>query len=111
MTKLLWAPGAFEIPLFVKMVASQKKFQAILALGVILQGETAHAALIGQCVTNALQNLALEFNIPIIHEVLLLETEAQAQERCFGQEKNRGVEAARAAVSSARVVRELIPKI
>ena len=108
--RLVWAPGAFEIPLMVKLVAAQKKVNAILALGVVLQGETAHAALITQSVTSALLDLSLTSGIPVINEVLLLQDEKQAQARCLGTEINRGVEAARAAIAAARTVRELTPK-
>lgn len=108
--RVVWAPGAFEIPLLVKMLAAQKKLHAILALGVVLQGETAHAALIAQNVTSALMSISLESGIPVINEVLLLENEEQARARCLGTEINRGVEAARAAAATARTVRELAPK-
>jgi 6,7-dimethyl-8-ribityllumazine synthase len=110
-TKLVWTPGAFEIPLVVKMLATQKRFHAILALGVILQGETGHADLIARAVTTALLEISLDYTIPVINEVLLLQNEEQARTRCLGTEINRGVEAARAAVTSARTVRELTPKI
>jgi len=106
-----WVPGSFEIPLAVKLIAQQKRFDVIIALGVILQGETGHADLIAQSVTNSLQNLSLEFNVPIIHEVLLLKNEEQALARCQpGSELNRGVEAARAAVSAGRIIREILLK-
>ena len=107
---LVWATGAFEIPLLTKVVLTQKKHDAVLALGVLLQGETAHAQLVAQSVTTALQNLALEFSIPVINEVLLLENEDQARARCLGLEINRGIEAARAAVATSRTVRELTPR-
>ncbi len=107
---IVWAPGAFEIPLLAKIVASQKKFDAILALGVIMQGDTEHATLIAQSVTNSLQSIALEFQIPVIHEVLLVKNEEQARARCLEPELNRGIEAARAAVSAARTVRSFLPK-
>src|SRR3954471_2968744 len=55
-------PGAFEIPLVVREVALKKNADAIIALGVILEGETAHARLLGQSVTSALQKIALEQN-------------------------------------------------
>lgn len=104
---LIAAPGSFEIPLMVKTVAELDRYQAIIALGVLFQGETAHATLIAQSVTNALLDLSLEFHVPVIHEVLLVENEAQAQARCIDQEINRGIEAARAAVSAARNLREI----
>jgi 6,7-dimethyl-8-ribityllumazine synthase len=104
---LLSAPGSFEIPLLVKLAAEQEKYSAILALGVILQGETSHAVLIGQAVTTALMQISLESRIPVIHEVLLLDNEAQAKARCIDKGHNRGVEAARAAVAAARSVQEI----
>ncbi len=104
---LVRVPGAFEIPLTVKLVAMQKKVDAILALGVVLRGETAHADLVARSVTTALMNLGLELKIPVIHEVLLLDNEEQAKARCLGKKLNRGTEAARAAVSIVRTVNDL----
>ncbi len=103
-------PGSFEIPLAVKLVAMRGSSDVILALGVILQGETSHAELIARSVTGALMNLALEFRIPVIHEVLFLKNEEQAKARCLGVELNRGIEAARAGVSIARTVKQLFSK-
>jgi 6,7-dimethyl-8-ribityllumazine synthase len=108
---LVRVPGSFEIPLAVKLVAMQGKFDAILALGVVLQGETAHADLIARTVSTALMNLALEFQVPVIHEVLLLQNEEQAKARCLGTELNRGMEAARAGVAIARTVGDLLQKV
>ena len=62
-----------------------------------------HADLVATCVTNSLQQLALEYKTPVIHEVILVEDEAQAHVRCLGEEMNRGVEAARAAASMVEV--------
>ena len=103
-------PGAFEIPVVVRELALQKKADAILALGVILQGKTSHAQNLARSVTDALQQIALEYGIPVINGVLSLETEAQAQERCLGSEINRGTEAARAAVEIANVMGDLRAK-
>ncbi|HEX4665497.1 MAG TPA: 6,7-dimethyl-8-ribityllumazine synthase [Chthoniobacterales bacterium] len=100
-------PGAFEIPLIVREVALQKEADAIVALGVILQGETAHAELLGQVVSNALQEISLEHGVPVIHAVLSLKDEAQARRRCLEDEMNRGTEAARAAFEMANLVAEL----
>jgi len=100
-------PGAFEIPVVVRELALQKKADAILALGVILQGKTSHAQNLAHSVTDALQQIALEHGIPVINAVLSLETEAQAEERCLGSEINRGTEAARAAVEVANVMGDL----
>jgi 6,7-dimethyl-8-ribityllumazine synthase len=100
-------PGAFEIPIVVREIALQKKADAILALGVILQGKTSHAQNLARSVTDALQQIAIEHGIPVINAVLSLETEAQAKERCLGSEINRGTEAARAAIEIASVMADL----
>jgi 6,7-dimethyl-8-ribityllumazine synthase len=91
-------PGAFEIPLLVQEIAERGAYNAIIALGVIIQGETQHARLVAEAITPALLDLSLRFRIPIIHEVLLLDNEAQARQRCLEGEINRGTEAARIAV-------------
>ena len=105
--KLVTAPGAFEIPLMVKALAERGGYHAVIALGVIMRGETAHATLIAESVTDALLDISLAHRVPVIHGVLLLDNEEQARVRCLGEELNRGVEAARAAVSAARALREI----
>lgn len=100
-------PGAFEIPVVVREIALKKQARAILALGVILQGKTSHAQNLARSVTDALQQIAIEQGVPVINAVLSLETEAQARERCLGEEINRGTEAARAAVSICEVMGDL----
>ncbi len=104
---LLRVPGAFEIPLAVREVAAQKTAQAIIALGVILEGKTAHAQFLGQAVTQALQQISLECGVPVIHAVLSLKNEAQARKRCLEHEMNRGTEAARAAFEMAGLLAKL----
>jgi len=100
-------PGAFEIPHAIQEAAYLEQADVLIALGVIIQGETAHADLIGRCVTNALQEIALRFRTPVIHEVLLVKDEAQARARTLGKKPNRGTEAARAAVHAASVMASL----
>lgn len=99
-------PGAFEIPVAVQEVAA-RKVDAVIALGVIIRGATMHADLIGSAVTDALQRIALKHRTPVIHEVLLLDDEKQARERCMGEKLNRGTEAARTAARMAEVVNGL----
>jgi len=91
---ILPVPGTFEIPIAAKK-ATLSAADLVLAFGVILQGSTAHADLIAQSVTQQLHQLSLETMIPIIHEVLLVSTTEQANERCLGT-LNRGEEAAAA---------------
>src|SRR5215472_9849643 len=106
-------PGAFEIPVVAKRLAraahsgSGGSLSAIICLGVILRGETVHAAHIGEVVSRALMEIQLAHEIPVIHEVLLLENEAQARVRCLGSKHNRGTEAAQTALAMARVMMDL----
>jgi len=101
-------PGAFEIPVVVNAILRRKATErcaAVICLGVILRGQTTHAQAISDAVTSSLAQLQLEYGVPIIHEVLLLENEAQAVVRCLDKEHNRGTEAAQTALEMARVMR------
>jgi len=97
-------PGAFEIPLIVQELASRGGVEAIIALGVIIRGETGHADLIGEAITHSLLDLGLRYRTPVIHEVLLVSNEEQARKRCLEDDLNRGTEAARIAVKMAQSV-------
>ena len=102
-------PGAFEIPVVAARLAraTESSFAGILCLGVILRGSTSHAQHIGEAVSQALTQIQVQSGIPIIHEVLLLENQQQAVERCLNPHHNRGTEAAQTAVAMARVMRDL----
>lgn len=97
-------PGSFELPLAVDLLAKTHQFDAIAAFGVLLDGETAHATLVAQAITESLLQTSLRSETPVLHEVLLVKNAEQAEARCLGQELNRGVEAARAAVRMMQTV-------
>lgn len=103
-------PGAFEIPVVVRELASRRSADPIIACGVILRGETNHAQNISHSVTEALQRIAVEHGVPVINVVLSFDNEDQARERCLGKKINRGTEAARAALEIANVLSELRSK-
>ncbi len=105
--KTFETPGSFEIPLVTKLLAERGRYDALLALGIILKGETAHADLIAASITHSLQQIALDHRVPVVHEVLLVATEAQARARCLEPEMNRGREAARAAAVAAQTVQAI----
>ncbi len=105
--RVLRVPGAYEVPVVAAALARQGSWSAIICLGVILRGATTHAQHIGEAVSNELARIAVESGVPIIHEVLLLENEQQAKERCLGRKFNRGMEAAQTALEMARVMRSL----
>jgi 6,7-dimethyl-8-ribityllumazine synthase len=104
---LYQVPGAFEIPIVAREVSRQKSADAILALGVILHGKTDHAEHLARSVTDALQRIATDDGMPVVHGVLSLKSETQARERCLEEEMNRGTEAARTAVHMANLVADL----
>lgn len=104
---LIRVPGAFEIPIVVANVIDRKQVNCVIALGLLIRGDTGHADLVAESVTNSLQRLATDHLIPIIHEVLLVNDESQAYARCIADSKNRGREAARAAASIIDVFSEL----
>ena len=102
-------PGAFEIPIVVQELAAKadNEIDVIIALGVILQGETDHAELLSRTVTDALQQIALNHRLPVIHQVLTCKDEEQARVRCIDARYNRGTEAARTAVSMSNLLAQL----
>lgn len=102
-------PGAFEIPVIAAKLASnsERPFAAIICLGVILRGETTHAQHIGEAVSQAFAQIQVIYHIPLIHEVLLLENEQQAQTRCLSRKHNRGEEAAQTAMEMARIMKRV----
>ena len=104
---ILRVPGSFEIPVVVHELAAHDSADAIIACGVILQGETNHAQNLSRSVTDALQRITVEHSVPVINVVLSFDNEAQARARCLENKINRGTEAARAAVEIASVLSDL----
>ena len=104
---LIRVPGSFEIPIAVQAVARNQKPDAILAFGLLFDGETLHASLIATAVTEALMKIGLAESIPVLHEVLVAKNIEQARVRCLSPEINRGVEAARAAIRVIHALRQI----
>jgi 6,7-dimethyl-8-ribityllumazine synthase len=100
-------PGAFEIPVTTELVVKQTRPDAVITFGVILRGSTEHADLVAAAVTDALQQIAVRHITPVIHEVLLLDNEQQAEERCLGTRINRGAEAAQTAINMTSLFQKM----
>jgi len=103
---LIRVPGSFEIPLAAKRAALSKKYDAVVALGCVLRGETPHFEYISRAVSNGLQHVALEAGIPVGFGVLTVDTVEQAMERS-GDSGNKGFEAAMAAFQMIKVLGEI----
>ncbi len=109
LVRIVRVPGAYEIPVVAARLArgAADPVAAVICLGVILRGETTHAQHIGEAVTMALSQIQVQHEVPVIHEVLLFENQAQARVRCLSRDHNRGAEAAETALEMARVMRGL----
>lgn len=97
-------PGTLELPFATLKIALSKKFDAIIALGIVIRGETKHFELVTQTTYQGLMEVALDEDTPIIFGVLATENEKQAKERVQKNKMNKGKEFARAAVEMARFV-------
>jgi 6,7-dimethyl-8-ribityllumazine synthase len=103
---LIRVPGAFEIPLAVKRAALSKKYDAIVALGCVVRGETPHFEYISRVAGNVRQQVALETGVPVGFGLLTVDTVQQAMDRS-GESGNKGSEAAIAALEMIHVLREI----
>jgi 6,7-dimethyl-8-ribityllumazine synthase len=99
-------PGSFEIPLAAKQAALSKKYDAVVALGCVVRGETPHFEYISSSVSYALQQVALEVGMPVAFGVLTVDTVQQAMDRS-GESGNKGSEAAATALAMIHVLREI----
>lgn len=93
-------PGANEIPYVANMLALTGDYDCVIALGVVIAGETPHHEIIAHATAGALQGIALDTQVPVVNGIVVVNNEAQADERVFG-ETDRGSEFALAALDIA----------
>jgi 6,7-dimethyl-8-ribityllumazine synthase len=105
--ELVRVPGAFDLPPVVRRIALSRRFDAIVALGAVIRGDTPHFDYVaGECAAG-LARIAAETGVPVAFGVLTTDTEEQALDRAGGVEGNRGADAARAAIELANLMRML----
>lgn len=103
----VWVPGAFEIPFACRKLIAKKSYAAIVALGAVIRGETPHFDFVaGEC-ARGVAELNLTTDTPVIFGVLTTDTAEQAFARADPNKKNKGGEAARAAMEMVGVVKKL----
>jgi 6,7-dimethyl-8-ribityllumazine synthase len=103
---LVRVPGAYELPLAAAKLA-KKGVDAVVALGAVVQGATAHADLINETTSRAFSQISLETGVPVLDGVVSAENLEQAVERCGTKQGNKGFSAVQSAVEMANVIKEL----
>lgn len=101
------APGSWEIPLVAQAAAKTQKYDAIIAFGIIVKGETYHFDMIANECARALMQLSLDYSIPVAIEVLAVMEIEQAKERAGKNDKNKGIEGAVAALQSLALLKQI----
>ena len=106
----VWVPGSFETGLALQQLAMSGKYDALIGLGVVIQGATAHAGVINAEVGKTYAQISLQYNIPVIYGVVTTENIEQAIERAGSKAGNRGASAAATAIEMANLMKELKKK-
>ena len=99
-------PGSHEVPWAVSRLAARGRYDCVIALGVLIGGDTNHHEMVGQSVSHALQHVAIDTGTPVINGVIVTDTLAQARARCAGK-IDRGAEFAHSALEMAALQRRL----
>lgn len=104
---IAYCPGSFEIPIVVQKFAETKKYDAIIALGAVIRGNTPHFNYIASEVTKGIANVSLKTGLPCILGVLTTDTIEQAIERAGSKSGNKGFEAATSAIEMISLFNEI----
>lgn len=105
--EIAWVPGAFEQPVALKKMAQSGRYDALVALGAVIQGATSHAGLINAQVARALTQISLESGVPVVDGIVAADNLDQAIERCGAKAGNRGWIAAQTAIEMASLLKTL----
>ena len=104
---LVRVPGAYEIPVTAKKLAASGTYDAVVGLGAVVQGATAHAGLICETTARAFNQISLETGVPVTDGVVSAENLEQAVERCGTKQGNKGFAATQAAIELANVLKQI----
>ena len=104
---LVRVPGAYEIPVAAKKLAVSGRYDAVVGLGAVVQGATAHADLINQATAKAFEEISVETGVPVLDGVVSAENLEQAVERCGTKQGNKGFSAMQSAVEMVNVLKAL----
>lgn len=109
--KVVFCPGAFELPQVADRLAGQKKWDAIICLGAVIRGETPHFEYIAAETSRGIQNVALRHSLPVVFGVLTTDNEQQALDRVGGVQGHKGWDAAMTALEMAILFQSLKPRV
>lgn len=104
---LVRVPGANEVPNVAQKLAASGKYQAVVALGAVIQGATPHADLINGTVARALSKVALDTGVPVLNGIVAAQNLEQAIERAGTKQGNKGWDAVLAAIETVSVLKAL----
>ena len=102
-----WVPGSYEIPVAARELAVSGRYDAVICLGAVIRGATAHFDYVANGVASGISSVALETGVPVIFGVITTETIEQAIERAGTKMGNKGFEAAASAIEMA----DLMPRL
>lgn len=102
-----WVPGAFEIPLVSAKLAQSGRYDAVIALGVVIRGGTPHFEYVAAEVSKGIAKISLDTGLPVMFGVITADTIEQAVERSGTKAGNKGWEAANAAIEMASLIKSL----
>jgi 6,7-dimethyl-8-ribityllumazine synthase len=100
-------PGCFEIPLLAQVLAGRRQHDALIALGAVIEGETLHFDLVARECARGVMDVALRHHVPVIFEVLATRNRRDALRRAGNNRRNKGFEAAQAAVAMLSALDQL----
>ena len=107
--EIVRVPGAFDIPIVARKLALSRRYEALVALGAVIRGQTPHFNYVaGEC-AGGIARIALESGVPIAFGVLTTDTVEQAVDRAGGKVGNKGADAALVAIEMANLLRRLDP--